>query len=103
MIFATHLIDNREQFAILHNNRLYATQLVHPNLPSTIKGFLEDWDNYLALANTAMVDVINGSKVVTSIAYNEACLMAPVPQPTSCRDGYAFRQHVAAARRNRKV
>ena len=23
--------------------------------------------------------------------------------PTSCRDGYAFRQHVAAARRNRKV
>lgn len=30
-------------------------------------------------------------------------LMAPVPHPTSCRDGYAFRQHVAAARRNRKV
>jgi fumarylacetoacetate (FAA) hydrolase len=29
--------------------------------------------------------------------------MAPVPHPTSCRDGYAFRQHVAAARRNRKV
>jgi fumarylacetoacetate (FAA) hydrolase len=30
-------------------------------------------------------------------------LLAPVPYPTSCRDGYAFRQHVAAARRNRKV
>jgi fumarylacetoacetate (FAA) hydrolase len=30
-------------------------------------------------------------------------LLAPVPIPTSCRDGYAFRQHVAAARRNRKV
>jgi fumarylacetoacetate (FAA) hydrolase len=30
-------------------------------------------------------------------------MMAPVPHPTSCRDGYAFRQHVAAARRNRKV
>ena len=29
--------------------------------------------------------------------------MAPVPFPSSCRDGYAFRQHVAAARRNRKV
>jgi fumarylacetoacetate (FAA) hydrolase len=29
--------------------------------------------------------------------------LAPVPHPTSCRDGYAFRQHVAAARRNRKV
>jgi fumarylacetoacetate (FAA) hydrolase len=30
-------------------------------------------------------------------------LLAPVPFPTSCRDGYAFRQHVAAARRNRGV
>lgn len=29
--------------------------------------------------------------------------MAPVPYPGSCRDGYAFRQHVAAARRNRKL
>ena len=30
-------------------------------------------------------------------------LIAPVPHPTSCRDAYAFRQHVEAARRNRKV
>ena len=29
--------------------------------------------------------------------------LAPVPFPSSCRDGYAFRQHVAAARRNRKA
>jgi fumarylacetoacetate (FAA) hydrolase len=30
-------------------------------------------------------------------------LMAPVPRPSSMRDGYAFRQHVEAARRNRGV
>ena len=30
-------------------------------------------------------------------------LLAPVPHPTSMRDGYAFRQHVEAARRNRGV
>jgi len=29
-------------------------------------------------------------------------LMAPVPHPTSCRDAYAFRLHVEAARRNLK-
>ncbi len=28
-------------------------------------------------------------------------LLAPVPRPVSMRDGYAFRQHVATARRNR--
>lgn len=37
------------------------------------------------------------------IPLSEVNLLAPVPQPTSCRDGYAFRQHVEAARRNRGV
>jgi fumarylacetoacetate (FAA) hydrolase len=37
------------------------------------------------------------------IPMKESEVLAPVPFPTSCRDGYAFRQHVAAARRNRKV
>ena len=30
-------------------------------------------------------------------------LAAPIPNPPSCRDAYAFRQHVATARRNRGV
>jgi len=33
----------------------------------------------------------------------DVSLLAPVPRPTSVRDGYAFRQHVEAARRNRGV
>ena len=37
------------------------------------------------------------------IPLDELDLLSPIPFPTSCRDGYAFRQHVAAARRNRKV
>jgi len=34
---------------------------------------------------------------------SEVRLLAPIPRPTSMRDGYAFRQHVEAARRNRGV
>ena len=34
---------------------------------------------------------------------DEVQLLSPVPHPTSMRDGYAFRQHVEAARRNRGV
>src|ERR1700748_2625083 len=49
-------------------------------------------------------DIKSGkSSIAASVAYNAASILAPVPHPTSCRDGYAFRQHVAAARRNRKV
>jgi len=33
----------------------------------------------------------------------DAEMLAPVPRPPSCRDAYAFRQHVATARRNRGV
>ena len=32
---------------------------------------------------------------------SEALLASPVPEPVSCRDGYAFRQHVESARRGR--
>jgi len=38
-----------------------------------------------------------------AIPMEDVKVLAPVPFPTSCRDGYAFRQHVAAARRNRGV
>jgi fumarylacetoacetate (FAA) hydrolase len=31
----------------------------------------------------------------------EVTLRAPIPRPPSMRDGYAFRQHVATARKNR--
>jgi len=34
-------------------------------------------------------------------ALEGARLVAPIPRPTSLRDGYAFRQHVETARRNR--
>ena len=38
---------------------------------------------------------------ILSHAFDEVSLRAPLPHPPSLRDGYAFRQHVEAARRNR--
>ncbi len=35
------------------------------------------------------------------LAAASVTLLAPIPRPVSMRDGYAFRQHVATARRNR--
>jgi fumarylacetoacetate (FAA) hydrolase len=35
------------------------------------------------------------------VAERDARLLAPIPRPVSMRDGYAFRQHVETARRNR--
>jgi fumarylacetoacetate (FAA) hydrolase len=36
-----------------------------------------------------------------SLNSSQITLLAPIPRPVSMRDGYAFRQHVEAARKNR--
>jgi fumarylacetoacetate (FAA) hydrolase len=68
-------------------------------LPATMAAFLLDWDRNLETA----ARLIETSASDTSLHHSPASvrLLAPVPHPTSCRDAYAFRQHVATARRNR--
>jgi fumarylacetoacetate (FAA) hydrolase len=89
---------------MLENGLLYDTDLLHLNMPSSMSMFLNFWeDNYeLGLKlQQAIRDNLTGKG--KGFPVEDASLLAPVPFPSSCRDGYAFRQHVAAARRNRKV
>jgi fumarylacetoacetate (FAA) hydrolase len=66
--------------------------------------FLNFWEDFLPMARAAEQKIKDGLvRNVMADPLEGAEIFAPVPNPTSCRDGYAFRQHVAAARRNRKV
>ena len=104
MKLVTYLKDDHDQLALLVNGQLYDTDALHPDLPISMAMFLNYWDDVLPLAIAAEQRIKSGVAVsLFGLPYNEADLLAPVPHPTSCRDGYAFRQHVAAARRNRKV
>ncbi len=104
MKLVTYLKDDHDQLALLVNGQLYDTDVLHPDLPISMAMFLNYWDDVLPLAMAAEQRIKSGIAVsLFGLPYNEADLLAPVPHPTSCRDGYAFRQHVAAARRNRKV
>ena len=69
-------------------------------LPSNMKEFLEGGKELLDLAKKVQEAYLAGEIKATD-SQDEVFLLAPVPQPASCRDAYAFRQHVAAARRNR--
>ena len=104
MKLVTYLKNNHDQLALLVDGMLYDTDMLHPDLPVSMAMFLNYWDDMLPLAK-ACEHRIKESLVRNVMArpLDEAQLLAPVPHPTSCRDGYAFRQHVAAARRNRKV
>jgi fumarylacetoacetate (FAA) hydrolase len=104
MKLVTYLNDEHEQLAVLVDGFLYDMENLHPDLPNTMSMFLNYWEDSLpmALGGVMMIEEerIGRNK---GIPYDSVQIMAPVPFPTSCRDGYAFRQHVAAARRNRRV
>lgn len=95
--------QSKEQVAVLINGQLYNLSDADKRLPQTITPLLEDWENLFPVAKEVTIKIESGALSLTGTAFEEAQMLAPVPHPTSCRDGYAFRQHVAAARRNRKV
>jgi fumarylacetoacetate (FAA) hydrolase len=105
MKLVTHLKDGHEQLAFLIDGILYDTDTLNNELPSSMALFLNYWDDSFSLAQIIYEKIKNGElgKRAFTTNYNEKEVLAPVPFPTSCRDGYAFRQHVAAARRNRGV
>jgi len=104
MKLITYLLDGQEQLAVLENGMVYNMDQLHPDLPSSMNLFLNYWDEYMPVAKAGMEAVHNGRLMPGNvIPVDQVDLLAPVPFPASCRDGYAFRQHVAAARRNRKV
>jgi fumarylacetoacetate (FAA) hydrolase len=104
MKLVTYLKEDRDQLAVLVNGLLYDMENLHPDLPNSMSMFLNYWEDALPMAQGGIVMIEEGNiSQSKGIPYNSVQILAPVPFPTSCRDGYAFRQHVAAARRNRRV
>jgi fumarylacetoacetate (FAA) hydrolase len=105
MKLVSYLYREHEQLAIYHDGLLYNMDKIHPELPNTMGVFLNYWDEMIPLALRGNEAIRNGaiSSAKGIPTTNELPWLAPVPFPTSCRDGYAFRQHVASARRNRGV
>lgn len=104
MKLVSYLKDGHDQLALMQNNLLYDTDKLHPDFPSSMNMLLIYWDDNfenLYKANKALAN--NEYSKITGTPIDSVALLAPIPFPSSCRDGYAFRQHVAAARRNRGV
>ncbi|HVF80795.1 MAG TPA: fumarylacetoacetate hydrolase family protein [Flavisolibacter sp.] len=104
MKLVSYLKDEHDQLAVLVNGLLYDMENLHPDLPNTMGMFLNYWEESFPVAQEGVL-MIEEEKIARGkgIPVDSVPLLAPVPFPTSCRDAYAFRQHVAAARRNRKV
>ncbi|MBK8145625.1 MAG: fumarylacetoacetate hydrolase family protein [Bacteroidetes bacterium] len=104
MKLVSHLMNGNQHLAILVDHKLYNVNEADVLLPATMKELLDTWELNIDKLKALEVKIKKGQVLEHHYTpYQEAILLAPVPEPTSCRDGYAFRQHVAAARRNRKV
>lgn len=104
MKLVSYLKNGIDQLALLHADHLYDTNYLHDSLPGNMSQFLNNWEeNYLLAIIGERLLKEGKTDEKKGIPYNSVKIIAPVPYPTSCRDAYAFRQHVAAARRNRKV
>jgi fumarylacetoacetate (FAA) hydrolase len=104
MKLVSYMNDGRDQLAFLVDGLLFDCDLLHPELPNSMNMFLHYWDDMYPIAK--QVDAAIKSGRISNgqgLSIDDLELLAPVPFPTSCRDGYAFRQHVAAARKNRKL
>jgi 2-keto-4-pentenoate hydratase/2-oxohepta-3-ene-1,7-dioic acid hydratase (catechol pathway) len=103
MKLVTYAKQGLEQLAFYIGDKLYDTHAANAKLPTTMMDMLNNWEALVDIAKQTEADIKSGKLSAEGISYDSATILAPVPKPTSCRDGYAFRQHVAAARRNRKV
>jgi fumarylacetoacetate (FAA) hydrolase len=104
MKLISYLKDGHEQLGVLVNNLVYDMDMLHPDLPNSMNMFLTYWEDSYPMAQAGAQAIEEGARISNSgVPLKDLQLLAPVPFPTSCRDGYAFRQHVAAARRNRKA
>ena len=104
MKLVSYLKEEREQLGVLINDMIYDMEVIHPDLPNSMGMFLNYWEESFPLVQAGEMMLREGTRTSNKgVPLKNVQLLAPVPLPTSCRDGYAFRQHVAVARRNRKV
>lgn len=104
MKLVSYLYEGHDRLALLSDGFLFNMESLHPDLPTNMSMFLQYWEDALPMAQGGEL-MINEGKLFADngIDIDSVDIIAPVPFPSSCRDGYAFRQHVAAARRNRKA
>jgi fumarylacetoacetate (FAA) hydrolase len=96
------LKNGHECAGLISGDKVYDLYMLQAGFPDSIKSILTGWDEYFPQLLKLSKDLDQLTKIKTEgLALKDVHLLAPVPHPSSLRDGYAFRQHVETARRNR--
>jgi fumarylacetoacetate (FAA) hydrolase len=101
MKLVSYLHNGATKLGSVVEEELYSLQAVNEHLPNDLITFLQLEDEVRHETEKKLLSMVAAATLIAPV--KDYILLAPVPRPTSCRDGYAFRQHVEAARRNRGV
>ncbi|HEY0433280.1 MAG TPA: fumarylacetoacetate hydrolase family protein [Chitinophagaceae bacterium] len=104
MKLVSYLEDERDRLGVLINQFVYDLEVLHPDLPNSMSMMLNFWEDAFPVAQAGELMLREGTRTSSQgMKLEDLQLLAPVPFPVSCRDGYAFRRHVETARKNRGV
>jgi fumarylacetoacetate (FAA) hydrolase len=99
MKLVSYQTEDSAHLGVFVNGNIYNLNSCDKLLPDDMNGFLQGGEVLMERALKIDAQIKSGAlKPKMEVFFT---LLAPVPHPASCRDAYAFRQHVAAARRNR--
>ncbi|HVW98533.1 MAG TPA: fumarylacetoacetate hydrolase family protein [Mucilaginibacter sp.] len=101
MKLVSYKTEDQEHLGVFIKGHIYNLNSCDKLIPDNMNEFLWGGDELMERAQRVNTAIASGKMAAKEESFFE--LLAPVPHPTSCRDGYAFRQHVASARRNRGV
>jgi len=101
MKLVSYKTEDREHLGIFVNGHIYNLHSCDKLIPDNMNAFLAEGDELMEHAQRVHQAISSGQLDAREELFFE--LIAPVPHPASCRDAYAFRQHVETSRRNRKV
>ncbi|MFZ0455039.1 MAG: fumarylacetoacetate hydrolase family protein [Ignavibacteriaceae bacterium] len=105
MKLITYKQDNSNpRVGIFYNNLIFdvrkGAEYLKMETPSFIGQIIEQWEYWLNELDIIFNEIKSG-RITAESDREHVEVLAPLPHPNSCRDAYAFRQHVETARRNR--
>ena len=96
--------NSNPRVGIFYNNLVFdvrkGAEYLKMETPSFIGQIIEQWEYWLKELNIIYNEIKSG-RITAESDREHVEILAPLPRPNSCRDAYAFRQHVETARRNR--
>jgi fumarylacetoacetate (FAA) hydrolase len=90
--------EEKEHLGVFIDGHIYHLNSCDPQIPDDMNSFLQHSD--LTMERALAVDAKIKAAEINPAKVEFYEIIAPVPYPSSCRDGYAFREHVETARKN---